>query len=105
MIPLLAAVPAVMMGAVGLVGGAAALAGGAMSLAGGVINAGSTMAGIAADAAGGVITSEQDFDRAAARAALLAHASYDYLRSYEQLLKVGATGTNLGDLVLVIARS
>ena len=37
MLPLLAAVPAVMMGAVGLVGGAAALAGGAMSLAGGVI--------------------------------------------------------------------
>ena len=55
MLPLLAAVPAVMMGAVGLVGGAAALAGGAMSLAGGVMAAGSTMAGIAADAAGGVI--------------------------------------------------
>ena len=48
MLPLLAAVPAVMMGAVGLVGGAAALAGGVMA-------AGSTMAGIAADAAGGVI--------------------------------------------------
>ena len=55
MIPLLAAVPAVIMGAAGLVGGAASLAGGAMSLAGGVMAAGSTMAGIAADAAGGVI--------------------------------------------------
>ena len=55
MLPLLAAVPAVIMGAAGLVGGAASLAGGAMSLAGGVMAAGSTMAGIAADAAGGVI--------------------------------------------------
>jgi len=55
MLPLLAAVPAVMMGAVGLVGGAMSMAGGAMSMAGGVMAAGSTMAGIAADAAGGVI--------------------------------------------------
>ncbi len=57
------------------------------------------------DAAGGVITSEQRFDQAAASAALLRHTSYDYLRAYDQLFKVGATGTNLADLVLVIAQS
>ncbi len=57
------------------------------------------------DAAGGVITSEQCFDQAAASAALLGHTSYDYLRAYDQLLTTGATGTNLADLVLVIAQS
>ncbi len=57
------------------------------------------------DAAGGLITSEQDFDRDAANAALSTHNSYDYLRAHDQLLKVGATGTNLADLVLVIAQS
>ena len=57
------------------------------------------------DAAGGVITSEQGFDQAAANAAILDHASYDYLRAHGQLLKIGATGTNLADLVLVIAQS
>jgi glycerate 2-kinase len=57
------------------------------------------------DAAGGVITSEQGFDQAAASVALAGHASYDYLRSHDQLLMIGATGTNLADLVLVIAQS
>ena len=57
------------------------------------------------DAAGGVITSEQFFDQAAASTALSRHASYDYLRANDQLLTTGATGTNLGDLVLVIAQS
>jgi glycerate 2-kinase len=57
------------------------------------------------DAAGGIITSEQGFDRAAASAALLAHASYDYLQAHDQLMIIGATGTNLADLVLVIAQS
>ena len=57
------------------------------------------------DAAGGVITSEHGFDQAAARAALLEHDSYDYLRAHDQLLTTGATGTNLADLVLVIAQS
>ena len=57
------------------------------------------------DAAGGVITSEQAFDHAAARAALSGHTSYDYLRARNQLLKIGATGTNLADLVIVIAQS
>ncbi len=57
------------------------------------------------DAAGGFITSEQGFDKVAARAALLAHDSYDYLSENDQLLTTGATGTNLADLVLVIAQS
>ena len=57
------------------------------------------------NAAGGIITSEQSFDRAAASAALLRHASYDYLHAHDQLLIIGATGTNLADLVLVIAQS
>jgi glycerate-2-kinase len=40
----------------------------------------------------------------AARAALLSHNSYDYLKAHDQLLMVGATGTNLADLVLIIAQ-
>ena len=57
------------------------------------------------DAAGGFITSEQSFDQAAAGAALVGHASYDYLQAHDQLLIIGATGTNLADLVLVLAQS
>ncbi len=57
------------------------------------------------DAAGGLISSEHDFDHSAASAALSGHASYDYLRTYDQLLITGATGTNLADIVLVIAQS
>ena len=57
------------------------------------------------DAAGGLIASGQSFDRDAARLALLKHNSYDYLQAHGQLLKIGATGTNLADLVLVIAQS
>ena len=57
------------------------------------------------DAAGGFITSEQGFDRGAAKLALSTHNCYDYLGAHDQLLKVGATGTNLADLVLVIAQS
>ena len=57
------------------------------------------------DAAGGFITSEQSSDRVAARSALLKHNSYEYLQTHGQLVKIGATGTNLGDLVLVIAQS
>ena len=57
------------------------------------------------DAAGGVITSEQGFDQTAASSALIGHTSYDYLRAYDQLLTIGETGTNLADLVLVIAQS
>ncbi|MDA9251597.1 MAG: DUF4147 domain-containing protein [Alphaproteobacteria bacterium] len=56
------------------------------------------------DAAGGIIAASQDFDHAAARAALLSHNSYDYLKAHDQLLMVGATGTNLADLVLIVAQ-
>ncbi len=42
---------------------------------------------------------------ACARAlALAGHDSYHYLKSHDQLLDVGATGTNLADLVLILAR-
>ena len=56
------------------------------------------------DAAGGIIAASQDFDQKAARAALLSHKSYNYLKAHDQLLMVGATGTNLADLVLIIAQ-
>ena len=56
------------------------------------------------DAAGGIIAASQNFDQTAARAALLSHNSYDYLKAHDQLLMVGATGTNLADLVLIIAQ-
>ena len=56
------------------------------------------------DAAGGVIAASQGFDRAAALAALASHNSYDYLKAHDQLLMVGATGTNLADLVLIVAQ-
>ena len=56
------------------------------------------------DAAGGMIAASQNFDQTAARAALLSHNSYDYLKAHDQLLMVGATGTNLADLVLIIAQ-
>ena len=57
------------------------------------------------DAAGGIISSSQDFDELAAMAALSSHNSYEYLKAKDQLLMVGATGTNLADLVLCIAQS
>ena len=56
------------------------------------------------DAAGGIIAASHDFDQTAARAALLSHNSYDYLKAHDQLLMVGATGTNLADLALIIAQ-
>jgi hydroxypyruvate reductase len=56
------------------------------------------------DAAGGIITASQDFDQTAAHAALLSHNSYNYLKAHDQLLMVGATGTNLADLVLIVAQ-
>jgi glycerate 2-kinase len=56
------------------------------------------------DAAGGVVLSSQAFDRTAAMAALRDHNSYPHLKACGQLLTVGATGTNLADLVLILAR-
>jgi len=44
------------------------------------------------------------FEAEAATAALLRHDSYHYLKQRNQLLRIGATGTNLADLVLVLAR-
>jgi glycerate 2-kinase len=56
------------------------------------------------DAAGGVIASSQGFDPNAAAAALASHTSYEYLKAHDQLLMVGATGTNLADLVVIYAQ-
>ena len=56
------------------------------------------------DAAGGVISASEGFDTSAAMTALSSHNSYEYLRANNQLLMVGATGTNLADLVLFIAQ-
>jgi glycerate 2-kinase len=57
------------------------------------------------DAAGGLILSPQPFDHEAAGLALDTHDSYNYLSRFDQLLRVGATGTNLADLVLILARA
>lgn len=55
------------------------------------------------DAAGALMSSACSFDQTAARRALKTHDSYHYLAAHDQLLKVPPTGTNLGDLVIVIA--
>ena len=54
------------------------------------------------DAAGGIFTSVQDFDLEAATNALRCHDSYPFLSAQNSLVKTGATGTNLGDLVLIV---
>jgi glycerate 2-kinase len=56
------------------------------------------------DAAGGLLSARQPFDAGAAANALAGHNSYHYLKAHDQLLHVGATGTNLADLVLIVAR-
>ena len=55
------------------------------------------------DAAGAVITSCCDLDLDAARQALLVHDAYPFLKAHGLLLQVPPTGTNLGDLVIVMA--
>ena len=55
------------------------------------------------DAAGGIITASEGIDKRAAENALFSHTSYDYLKTHGQLLMVGPTGTNLGDLVIIMA--
>ena len=55
------------------------------------------------DAAGAVIDSASFFDPVAATRALADHDSYQYLAAHNNLLKVPPTGTNLGDLAIVIA--
>ena len=54
------------------------------------------------DAAGGIVTSSQNFDLSAATDALHRHDSYHFLSAQNSLVKTGATGTNLADLVLII---
>ena len=56
------------------------------------------------DAAGGIISASQSFDKLGAMGALSSHNSYEYLKANNQLLMVGATGTNLADLALFIAQ-
>ena len=43
-----------------------------------------------------------NFDLDAAVAALRQHDSYNFLAAQNSLVKTGATGTNLADLVLII---
>jgi len=54
------------------------------------------------DAAGGIFTSRQNFDLGAATNALQRHDSYHFLSAQNSLVKTGATGTNLADLVLIV---
>ena len=54
------------------------------------------------DAAGGILTSRQNFDLGKATNALQSHDSYHFLSSQNSLVKTGATGTNLADLVLIV---
>ena len=54
------------------------------------------------DAAGGIFTSRQNFDLGAAINVLQRHDSYHFLSTQNSLVKTGATGTNLADLVLIV---
>ena len=54
------------------------------------------------DAAGGILTSRQNFDLGLATNALQRHDSYHFLSTQNSLVKTGATGTNLADVVLII---
>jgi glycerate 2-kinase len=54
------------------------------------------------DAAGGIFTSRKNFDLGVATNALQRHDSYHFLSTQNSLVKTGATGTNLADLVLIV---
>ncbi|MEG9862838.1 MAG: DUF4147 domain-containing protein [Parvularculales bacterium] len=54
------------------------------------------------DAAGGLVSSAMTFERKYAEAALKAHDSYTFLDSIGALLRCPPTGTNLGDIVVII---
>ena len=54
------------------------------------------------DAAGGIFTSRQNFDLGLAINALQRHDSYHFLSTQNSLVKTGATGTNLADIVLIV---
>ena len=54
------------------------------------------------DAAGAILTSDDALDISKARAALKAHDCYPFLQQAGQLLMTGGTGTNLGDLAIIL---
>ena len=54
------------------------------------------------DAAGAILTSDDVLDIAKAKAALHAHDCYPYLQQTGQLIMTGGTGTNLGDLAIIL---
>jgi hydroxypyruvate reductase len=54
------------------------------------------------DAAGAILTSDDPLDIANARSALHAHDCYPYLQQTGQLIMTGGTGTNLGDLAIIL---
>ncbi|MGB2294621.1 MAG: glycerate kinase type-2 family protein, partial [Candidatus Puniceispirillum sp.] len=54
------------------------------------------------DAAGAILTSDDALDIAKAKAALHAHDCYPYLQQAGQLIMTGGTGTNLGDLAVIL---
>ena len=54
------------------------------------------------DAAGAILTSDDALDIAKAKAALHAHDCYPYLQQTGQLIMTGGTGTNLGDLAIIL---
>ena len=54
------------------------------------------------DAAGAILTSNDDLDIAKAKLALKAHDCYPFLKASGQLVMTGGTGTNLGDLAIIL---
>ena len=54
------------------------------------------------DAAGAILTSDDALDISKAKAALKAHDCYPFLHQAGQLLMTGGTGTNLGDLAIIL---
>lgn len=54
------------------------------------------------DAAGAILTSDDALDISKAKAALQAHDCYPYLHETGQLVMTGGTGTNLGDLAIIL---
>ena len=54
------------------------------------------------DAAGAILTSDDALDISKAKAALKAHDCYPFLQQAGQLLMTGGTGTNLGDLAIIL---
>ena len=55
------------------------------------------------DAAGAILDSQMPLDIASAKQALLRHDVWNYLDQSGGLFRPGASGTNLADLVVIIA--